>query len=288
VPRAIAPGLRRPVIGRRLGFEWDRARRIAGEQTVETTLAILRAGFGLTAIPVRTWKRAWSFNRSIAGRTLARSVSKLDLRTDHFPPDVARVAAVATLTPWSIDAETARWLWREAQLQPPRVVLECGSGESTVLFAALFASARANDERGMPTVVSLDQSPDYAAGTRARIDACGWSHLVDVLVAPLDADASYIISPAAMTAALGNRRADWIFVDGPAGYRTGTVPSLAAFARTGTRWFLDDAFEPAYFAAVEAWSTWPGLRVDGIVPIGKGLAVGTITDPAAASAHRGR
>jgi hypothetical protein len=280
------------VIVRRLEFEWRRARRFAGEQTVETTLAILRALFGLTPIPVRTWKRAWSFNRLIAGRTLARSVFRLDLRTDHFPPEVARVATVATLTPWSIDAETARWLWREARLQPPRVVLECGSGESTVLFAALFAapfaSARANDERGMPPVVSLDQSADYAAGTRARIDACGWAHLVDVLVAPLGADANYIISPSTMTAALGSRRADWIFIDGPSGYRTGTVPSLAAFARTGTRWFLDDAFEPAYFAAVEAWSTWPGLRVDGIVPIGKGLAVGTITDPAAASAHRDR
>lgn len=270
----------------RLEVEWRRAQRVAGDYVVEATLAAMHLRFGPRPAPLSAWKRALAFNRAVAGRTLVRAIHKLDLRTDRFPAEVAVRATTATLSPWAIDAATARWLWQEATLRQPRVVLECGAGESTVLFATFLAGAPAAAGHGPPCVVALEHDAEYAAGIRERVSVHGWANLVHVHLAPLAPDGSYTLVPFALAAVLGGRRADWILVDGPPDNRTLTVPSLAAYARAGTRWFLDDAFDPAFFAALQRWTTWPGLRVDGIIPIGKGLGVGTITDPAAAAAHR--
>ena len=51
---------------------------------------------------------------------------------------------------------------------------------------------------------------------------------------------------------------------------------LAPYSRAGTRWFLDDAFRDGELDILRNWARQPEFGVQGIVPIGKGLATGVI------------
>jgi len=49
---------------------------------------------------------------------------------------------------------------------------------------------------------------------------------------------------------------------------------LAKFSHHGARWFLDDAFRDGELGILRKWQRLPGIEVNGIYPIGKGLATG--------------
>jgi hypothetical protein len=42
------------------------------------------------------------------------------------------------------------------------------------------------------------------------------------------------------------------------------------------RWLLDDAFRQSEIASISAWQSLAGVKIDEIIPIGKGLATGRL------------
>ena len=179
---------------------------------------------------------------------------------------------------WSLDPGTIDLVWSHVLTRQPRTILECGAGSSTLVLGKYLETA------GVPgaLAVSVEQDLPYKEEIERRLATSGLQHFVRVLHAPLSADHSYQLDPLTMKAQLGSRKADLLVIDGPSGRpgcRVWTLPLLAPFCRQGTRWFLDDAFRDGEVSVLRAWAATRGVSVEGIYPIGKGLATGVIEQP---------
>ena len=168
-----------------------------------------------------------------------------------------------------------------AKPERPDVILECGAGVSTLVSTAYLAS---RDERPprRGKVIALEQGLETKRAVEKRLAKAGFGDLGHVLHAPFDARVSYRYAPDDVRALMGQGEVDWVLVDGPAGpegCRWATLPGLARFCRPGARWFLDDALRDGELVILRQWSRLPGIVVEGIHPVGKGLATGVINDP---------
>jgi hypothetical protein len=185
---------------------------------------------------------------------------------------------------WSIRPETAHALAVLFQTTLPRRVLEFGSGASTVLLAALCAEA------GGGQVVSLDEKPSFAARTRLLLEEAGLSRYATTLVAPVSATtvegwSGHIYRPErdAVRRALAGERVGFVFVDGPANWlgrrgdcRFGTLPLARGFVADEAVFAADDALRRRDHGIVMRWRSLPYIDVCGILPVGRGLAVGIV------------
>jgi predicted O-methyltransferase YrrM len=263
----------------RVRIEGGRAAWAWGEAFAASQFAFLRLAHGDAPIPLDVWRRAADRTRALTDRDepLYRSPSPVSAQAAALPLPLTTALGDTSLGEWALDAETAQWLWRAGMRNAPKRIVECGGGVSTILNACLLRELGAAGG----AVITLEEDPQYATALRERIAGLALAPWVTVLDAPIDATGNYRFDPSTVLDRIGGT-ADWLFVDGPKESRERTVPSLAAVAREGTRWFLDDALGDSYFATTAHWAEWPGIRTDGIVAVGKGLAVGSITDPAAA------
>ena len=176
---------------------------------------------------------------------------------------------------WALDADTLNYLGARLRREQPRVILECGCGASTILLS-LYARGCGTGE---VSIISLEQSSDYLASVRSRLAEAGLDDPVHLLHVPLNAVDQYQLPGEALAGILGKRTLDWIVIDAPSGRpacRISTLPMLAPYSRTGTRWFLDDASRDGELDILRNWARQPEFGVEGIVPIGKGLATGVI------------
>ena len=162
----------------------------------------------------------------------------------------------------------------------PSLVVECGSGTST-LFLALAAQQHGVECR----IVSLDHELAYAEGTRALLAEHGVGHLAEVRHAPL------------ATTSLGAEAGPWYdgaayedlhdiglaFVDGPPGdvgpqARYPMVPLLADRLAQRCVIVLDDANRADERGTAERWRTQlPGFTYR-FLPLTRGAAVFTRGD----------
>lgn len=190
-------------------------------------------------------------------------------------PELRECLRDTELGVWALDADTLNYLGKRLQRERPRVILECGCGASTLLLS-LYARSR---EAGEVIIVSLEQSASYLESVRRRLAEVGLDTPAHLLLVPLNAVDQYQLPGDALTRVLGNRTIDWIVIDAPSGRpacRINTLPMLAPYCRAGTRWFLDDAFRDGELDILRNWARQPEFGVQGIVPIGKGLATGVI------------
>ena len=65
-----------------------------------------------------------------------------------------------------------------------------------------------------------------------------------------------------------------------------TLPQLAPLCAAGAKWFLDDSLRDGELRALQVWANLPGITVQGIYPLGKGLATGFVMDPDAMQKNR--
>jgi predicted O-methyltransferase YrrM len=79
---------------------------------------------------------------------------------------------------WAVEPDFAGIVAREVE-HTPGLVVECGSGATTLIIAAMLRRA------GSGRLVSIEHDADYAERTRRALDAAGLHDLVDVAVAPL-------------------------------------------------------------------------------------------------------
>ena len=179
---------------------------------------------------------------------------------------------------WSLDGETIRLLWDLLITQKPAVIIECGSGISTMILAA-YASRMQEDENLAVKIVSLEQDESESHATRNRLLEHGLDGHVRVVHAPLDDNASYTANTESLLEATDGRLADWVIVDGPSGSsgcRVHTLPLVAACCKNGAHWYLDDAFRDGELSVLKSWQNTKGLAVHGIYAVGKGLAAGQL------------
>jgi predicted O-methyltransferase YrrM len=135
----------------------------------------------------------------------------------------------------------------------PMVVVECGSGISTIVTALTLR------EIGGGHVYSLEHSPDHARATRAELEKHGVAAFATVLDAPLE---PHTIEGRAWTwyatRGLPAGAIDMLVIDGPP-KRTGSLarwpagPLLFARLSPGAIVLLDDAARPDEQEIVRRW-----------------------------------
>lgn len=228
--------------------------------------------------------RPLSFRARLLGRRRQPLLSSATAAR-AIPAEIEALIARLPTGGWRICGETAHALAALFTVIRPRRVLEFGSGCSTVLLAALCAHAG-----GGRRVVSLDERPAYMARTQKLLDGFGLGQHVTTLVAPVTdsifggwAGRTYRPDRDTLRLALAGERADFVFVDGPANWlgrrgdcRFGTLPLASAFVADEALFVADDALRPRDLTIVLRWRSLPYIEVRGILPVGRGLAVGIL------------
>jgi predicted O-methyltransferase YrrM len=200
-----------------------------------------------------------------------------------LPLELARLLAGRELGTWALGTRSLRYLLAEVESSRPRLVFEFGSGASTLCLA--WALRRAAIVEPAPTLIAFEQDPDHARATRTLLEEAGLSPWVSVLDAPLAHQAIAGVAmeghqlPDDLREVLVSRKADLVVIDGPAGpagVRFGTLPSVLDHLSAGARFVLDDAFRDGELDIIRRWQALPGVRIDGVIDIDHGLAIGSV------------
>lgn len=133
-------------------------------------LAAFFLGAGLIASPIALYASLYAWQRE-TGRQL------------HGLINVRPLAGVLPLKldGWSVDPHFAELVSRLVLTRRPRLVVECGSGTSTVLVAAIFR------EIGSGRVLSFEHDPHFAERTRELLagrDLDAWARVVTAPLVP--------------------------------------------------------------------------------------------------------
>jgi predicted O-methyltransferase YrrM len=201
------------------------------------------------------------------------------------PPVLADLLARLPHGGWGIDDDTAGALALLFDTVAPAVILEFGSGTSTVVFAAL-ADAAGSGAR----IVSLEESEAYAGHTRALLAGFGLERRATVIAAPVVRQQCgdwqgflYRPPPFALDRALAGQRADLIFIDGPASWlkrrgdcRFGTLLMAQPLAAHRALVVADDCLRHRDLEIFKRWAGLPCFSALGIVPVGHGLGLGEL------------
>ena len=238
-------------------------------------------GLGLKAIRLRDWLAL----RRIMRRT-GQSADALVPPMDTFhgkgsslsDPTLARLLAHDELGTWALDVATIEVIWEKLQAERPNVVVEFGAGVSTVVLAR-YAQWRRSQGLQRPAIISIEQDATVRDKTHARLESVALSEGVHVLHAPLSAASHYQLNLDDLRNRLDGRPIEWVLIDGPAGpegCRVSTLLDIMPLCADGARWFLDDALRDGELDILRKWSRIRDIAVEGIYPVGKGLACGTV------------
>lgn len=157
---------------------------------------------------------------------------------------------------WAVTAGTLVWLLDQVASGEVSRILECGSGASTVWFAAAL------EERGDGHVFALESDPAFAEQTRSHLAKIGLSHRADVIDAPLVDLAVNGREPRPWYDLSGLPDAatdiDLLLVDGPPGrlaqeVRYPAFPVLASRLAENAVVVLDDTIRPDEENIIDAW-----------------------------------
>ncbi|MCB9730113.1 MAG: class I SAM-dependent methyltransferase [Deltaproteobacteria bacterium] len=189
------------------------------------------------------------------------------------------------LTGWAATPELAVQIIEEALARRPEVVVEAGSGASTLVTGYCL------EKLGAGRVVSLDHDAEYAAHTQRSVGRHALDAWCTVQHAPLT---QYTLGGGTwkwydISKLPAELRIDMLSIDGPPGRlqrlsRYPALPLLASRLNDGAIIVLDDAARPDERALVARWqSEFPGLE-HRFIPTQKGISVLRWRAPAAAQA----
>lgn len=183
-------------------------------------------------------------------------------------------APLPPMTGWAAHPELAALLARRVLLHRPQLVVEAGSGVSTLVHAYALR------KNGGGRVVSLDHDRAYAARTREELVALGLDDRAEVIDAPL---VPQRVGDGTMLwyalDGLPDAPIDLLLVDGPPVAlqplsRYPAIPLLLDRLADGALVVLDDADRPSERAVVERWlREHPGRLERHHVPTRKGVVV---------------
>jgi len=187
---------------------------------------------------------------------------------------------------WALCANSLNHLEREIIERRPSCILEMGSGVSTLALQAFCAPLReaGHDVR----IISVEQEERFAIETRDRLKKHGLAHGVDVVVCPhhdrLGVFGRDIVGYdfAMLPDRLAGDMADFVVIDGPfgpPGSRVAVLPDLLGFGLLAPNayFLMDDALRDGELWVYDIWTDYEGIRPDGVVWVGKGFLVGSVT-----------
>lgn len=182
----------------------DTTARQAADQTAAETTEILK-----------TIPRAWDLRAMVRAELLTtyqQLEANLQLR------DLVDVTGpTPQLRGWAASPDVLVFLVQELRRLQPELVVECGSGASTVWLAMACRSAQLPSK-----IVALEHEPVFAAETSRLLAECGVDNVAEVRLAPLEEvlvndQATIWYSEAALD---GLEGIGLVFVDGPPGTTT--------------------------------------------------------------------
>jgi predicted O-methyltransferase YrrM len=198
-------------------------------------------------------------------------------------PQLRDLLADQQLGAWTLGSRTINLLEREIHSRRPKVVLEFGSGISTVCIARFLADV--HGENADWQIVSIDQSADFAANTHALLGKLGLAGRVRLLTCPLVMQTIEGLTANCYTMASRDEigdlgaGADLVLIDGPAaesGARFGTLPLARPYLAPDAQFVLDDALRDGELDVLHGWRKLPYVRLRGMRLIDKGLLVGQV------------
>jgi GT2 family glycosyltransferase/predicted O-methyltransferase YrrM len=255
----------------------DRFRMLAAASFLDVAARV--AGRRLVPLPIVRAIRRVAPPRS----TIAPPTHRFDGAAAR-PEPLGRLMAGMELGTWAMGPQSVEELVRIVAEVRPELILEFGSGASTVALA--WAIRETCGASANPRIVSIEQDLAYADATRALLARMGLADECVLIVEPLTAQvvegrATTCYSlPGSLPAVLGDRHADLVVIDGPAGppgVRFATVPLVRQHLRQGAAIVLDDALRDGELEVASQWATLPYVRLKGIRLIEKGLLFGVVT-----------
>lgn len=154
---------------------------------------------------------------------------------------------------WAASPDLLLYLYTSVRALRPRLVLECGSGVSTVVLAYAL---RAN---GSGQLISLEHLAEYRETTLSWISDHGLDSWVDVRLAPLSqVRIAGELWPWYSIDQLPEAQVDLLLVDGPPGTtrqqaRFPALPILADRLSPGALVILDDTYRSQEASVAEKW-----------------------------------
>jgi hypothetical protein len=219
---------------------------------------------------------------------------KLSAGTDSLVPDTTSddIRAIRhaglrqrldreTIGRWSVCVDTINFLEQEVKKYRPRVILEFGSGLSTLCLAQFMQDIHGGTDRTY--VCSVEQNASDAATTLGRLSDAGLHRNVRIVTAPLVKTKiegheiqCYDIREEDLSG-IAQLRPEFILVDGPSApglARFGTVPLVKHALAPDSHIYLDDAFRDCELEIAKSWQSVLRMDLDGVLPTKKGLLVG--------------
>lgn len=178
----VASALQREVAQERvLGTDVQELRSAVGNGSrdadqVVTTIAHLDKA--ITAL-----SKAQDDDRHLLDLKLTRLHSSILTDAQALGQLMARFNPLEPLPPvggWAMSPSGLLWLTRHVLRAKPRLIVECGSGTSTLWVAMALR------EVGRGKVITFEHDPEFASRTRNRLADHGLSEWVDVIEAPLE------------------------------------------------------------------------------------------------------
>jgi predicted O-methyltransferase YrrM len=205
-------------------------------------------------------------------------------RADRETP-IERLIRALPRHGWHLRTEAMRLVAEIVAATRPRLVLELGSGSSTVLLARQCASLG-----GGARVVSVEEKPFFAARTSRLLQRHGLLDRVSILVSPVVRTRigswrgyCYEISEAGIASALAGERADLVLIDGPMSAwtlrgdcRYGTLPLIRRWLADHAIVIVDDADRRRERDTIERWTAERLFEPLRFYAVGDGLSVGRV------------
>jgi hypothetical protein len=244
----------------------------------EPGLALLRRRHGDRPVPIKTILRLRHLApgpQALAREARAQSAGEI------VDPGLRAILAGRELGVWALGAAGVGRVASEFRAVRPALVIEFGSGLSTVCLAYL---AREQDRDDAPVVLSFDQDAGHTSATRSWLEQAGLERYATVMHAPLawvDWDGRSVSTyqlPDGWDALAVDRQASLVIVDGPAaekGARYATLPLVRGKVAPGARILLDDALRDGELDVARRWLERGWIADPGIVLTDKGLLLAT-------------
>lgn len=144
-----------------------------------------------------------------SSKVIEKSIRQSYRQSEAFAQLISLMRFEAPLPPtrnWAASPDLLLTLHHHAHKSSPQVVLDLGSGLSTLILAKSAPAAR---------IISVDNSPEFAAKTAQMLHSHNISN-VDLRVAPLNAHSSGV-DWYQSSALAGIEKIDLLFIDGPPG-----------------------------------------------------------------------
>lgn len=186
--------------------------------------------------------------------TTYRAIESLLAVYRHIAPSATLPRLANPFGGWAISADMARLVCELFLARQPSLVVELGSGASTVVLGHLAAS------HDGPRIVSLEHDAIWYADTLEQLTRAGLTDFVDLRFAPLEPimlnGKEYLwYSMEALNELNG---VEMLLVDGPPGHigpsaRYPAGPVLAPITAPGCLWIVDDIVREPEHEMVARW-----------------------------------